>query len=227
MKIFITNQNRRNSVFLKHRLYGQTLNKHSDIDVRTFKNQFGTWRNAIEKSGLSLLKGTGRYNEDQLFQNLMKVWEYFGRRPKYREMFNSPSEISGTTYDYRFGSWKKALGDFLKWVKTNSNDTENIPDPIPEKQKLKQNEKKIISRLSDGMRDKRRTATPKQRWIVLNRDGFRCLKDGLTPSDGIKLEVDHIIPWSEGGRTIIENLRTLCNICNKGKSDTELEGQQS
>ncbi|MDR2876514.1 MAG: HNH endonuclease [Chromatiales bacterium] len=26
-------------------------------------------------------------------------------------------------------------------------------------------------------------------------------------------------PWSKGGETVIENLRTLCSLCNIGKSN--------
>ncbi|MGA3403370.1 MAG: HNH endonuclease [Acetobacteraceae bacterium] len=28
------------------------------------------------------------------------------------------------------------------------------------------------------------------------------------------LHVDHILPWSRGGKTREDNLRTLCEICN-------------
>lgn len=37
------------------------------------------------------------------------------------------------------------------------------------------------------------------------------------PCCGISL--DHIKPIAKGGKTEIENLRTLCDICNHGKQD--------
>lgn len=55
---------------------------------------------------------------------------------------------------------------------------------------------------------------------ILKRDNFKCVICGRTPKkDGITLHVDHIIPVSKGGKTEPENLRTLCSICNLGKSD--------
>lgn len=59
--------------------------------------------------------------------------------------------------------------------------------------------------------------TKSMRYDVLKRDGFRCKICGATEEDGIKLHVDHIIPVSKGGKTEMDNLRTLCNICNSGK----------
>ena len=37
--------------------------------------------------------------------------------------------------------------------------------------------------------------------------------------DNIELHIDHIIPWSKGGETVLENLQTLCSDCNLGKSN--------
>lgn len=57
------------------------------------------------------------------------------------------------------------------------------------------------------------------RYDVMMRDGFKCIICGATAADGVKLHVDHIIPISKGGLTEIDNLRTLCDRCNLGKSD--------
>lgn len=58
----------------------------------------------------------------------------------------------------------------------------------------------------------------KDRAIVL-REG-RCYMCGKTPrEDGIKLQVDHIIPRSWGGTNHISNLQPLCEQCNRGKKD--------
>lgn len=57
------------------------------------------------------------------------------------------------------------------------------------------------------------------RYDILKRDGFKCVLCGATVADGVKLHVDHIVPVSRGGKTVKENLRTLCDNCNLGKRD--------
>ena len=57
------------------------------------------------------------------------------------------------------------------------------------------------------------------RYDVLRRDGFRCVLCGMSSKDGAMLHVDHIIPVSKGGKTVMSNLRTLCEKCNIGKSN--------
>jgi 5-methylcytosine-specific restriction endonuclease McrA len=51
---------------------------------------------------------------------------------------------------------------------------------------------------------------------ILKRDKERCIKCGRNGKETL-LEVDHIIPVAEGGKTIAENLQTLCSQCNIGK----------
>jgi hypothetical protein len=61
--------------------------------------------------------------------------------------------------------------------------------------------------------------TPRQRYLVLERDNFSCQYCGVRASDGARLEVDHIKPKSLGGSGDPENLKTSCWSCNMGKSD--------
>lgn len=57
------------------------------------------------------------------------------------------------------------------------------------------------------------------RYDIMQRDGFRCVLCGSKASDDIRLHVDHVIPVSKGGKTVKNNLRTLCQSCNLGKRD--------
>lgn len=49
---------------------------------------------------------------------------------------------------------------------------------------------------------------------VLKRDGYRCTQCGST----VRLEVDHITPYSAGGKHEMSNLRTLCHRCHGTKT---------
>lgn len=61
--------------------------------------------------------------------------------------------------------------------------------------------------------------TRAMRYDVLRRDGFRCVKCGRGREDGVKLHVDHIKPVSRGGKSVMDNLQTLCEDCNCGKGN--------
>lgn len=57
------------------------------------------------------------------------------------------------------------------------------------------------------------------RWWVMTRDGYRCGVCGVAASDrpGVRLEVDHLVPRSQGGTDDPSNLLTMCRDCNQGK----------
>lgn len=62
--------------------------------------------------------------------------------------------------------------------------------------------------------EKGRPAIPRQlRQAVYERDGYACLHCGATE----RLPLDHIYPYSKGGRDTLENLQTLCKPCNSRK----------
>lgn len=60
------------------------------------------------------------------------------------------------------------------------------------------------------------------RFDLLKRDGYKCTICGRSASEGVKLEVDHIIPRSVGGSDDASNLQTLCFDCNRGRSNKKL-----
>jgi hypothetical protein len=61
--------------------------------------------------------------------------------------------------------------------------------------------------------------TADMRMKILRRDEFRCRMCGARREDGATLHVDHILPVSRGGTTVVGNLQTLCDTCNYGKSN--------
>jgi len=66
--------------------------------------------------------------------------------------------------------------------------------------------------------------TPKQKAIILKRDGYKCVICGRGKKEGVELQVDHIKPKYFGGKATIENGQTLCaqhNFIKKSLKQTE------
>jgi hypothetical protein len=61
---------------------------------------------------------------------------------------------------------------------------------------------------------------------VKRRDNYTCLCCGAT-GRGIRLQIDHIVPYNLGGETTVENSQTLCSVCNREKKLNELNFQQT
>ncbi|MFG1461765.1 HNH endonuclease [Xanthobacter sp. DSM 24535] len=67
----------------------------------------------------------------------------------------------------------------------------------------------------------RREECPEKEWIrlralVFARDGFACVYCG---AQGGNLHCDHVMPFSRGGRSALQNLATACDTCNSAKRD--------
>ena len=56
--------------------------------------------------------------------------------------------------------------------------------------------------------------------ILVEQWGVRCWGCGFEPPTAEFLELDHILPDSEGGSNELENRAPLCGPCNKRKSNT-------
>ena len=73
----------------------------------------------------------------------------------------------------------------------------------------------------DNIHRTSRAVSDSLRYKVLKRDNFKCCACGASPAKdpSVELHIDHIIPWSKGGETELDNLQVLCSKCNLGKSD--------
>lgn len=77
------------------------------------------------------------------------------------------------------------------------------------------------------MGENKRKSIPKSvRFEVFKRDSFKCQYCGASAPDVI-LEVDHIVPVSEGGENDMMNLITSCRDCNRGKGKKKLTDRQT
>jgi 5-methylcytosine-specific restriction endonuclease McrA len=177
------------------------------ISETTVSRHFGKWSSFCREAGLD-----SRYNRTKnrsvLLANLGKVWETLGRQPRAKEMKQPLSPISCSRYLKEFGNWYQTCLEFISWKSGMS--TKDIA-----------NESRDTTDIHSPQRKTKRGISLALRYDVLKRDGFRCVICGRSPAteSGVVLHIDHIQPWIKGGETKAENLQTLCEKCNLGKSD--------
>lgn len=178
--------------------------KHGCFDARNLARRFGTWNNAISVAGLEI-SNEGEYSDERLFANILVLWQHFGRQPRRAELAHPPSVISQSPYQRRFLSWTGALESFVSWANMAEVDNE-----------LSSAVAALENRPKTG-----RDPSLRLRFRVLLRDRFTCCSCGSSPATtlGTELQVDHILAWSKGGETTLENLQALCSKCNFGKSN--------
>jgi len=177
----------------------------------TLLRRFGSWNKALASAGLKVVL-TLNIENDVLFENLANVWQHLGRQPVGKDIDKSSghSQYSLGTYEKRFGSWNKALEAFIRYIDDSGNQAD-----VDEDKSLGKTEKIVRSGRSVRKINWRLRAT------VLIRDNCICRMCGSSPAKDSKvvLHVDHIKPWAKGGETELDNLQTLCSVCNIGKSD--------
>lgn len=205
----------------------EAFSRHGRVNVETIRRRFGSWWKALEKAGLPISNLGKRYSEDDYFENLLNVWTHHGRQPSYGEMDQPPSRIPSGAYEARWGTWRKALRAFVQRVNADRHQGPQPLVPVPREQqpalsgtRVNQTSPRMNSRLARSMEADRRSISLGLRYEVLRRDRFRCSLCGSSPASrlGCELHVDHIVPFSRGGKTVATNLRTLCSDCNLGKA---------
>lgn len=204
----------------------EVFNQHGRANAETIRRRFGSWWKALEVAGLPISNLGKRYSEGDYFENLLTVWTHYGRQPSYGEMDQPPSRIRSGAYEAHWGTWRKALRAFVDRVNADLQEGRRPPVPTPGKEssthsgtRLRRTPIQENDRVSRLTQADRRTISLGLRYEVLRRDRFRCSLCGASPASrlGCELHVDHVVPFSRGGKTVAANLRTLCSDCNLGK----------
>ena len=179
--------------------------KNGKYNSSTVIKHFGTWNSALKQ--LNLPVNNTFWNKKDLFINLETAWTKKGKQPSRRDMDNKElSYISSGAYLRAFGKWSTALTEFIEYI-NNASESINI---------LTHNDFQ-----NDKGHNTTRDINLRLRFFVMKRDNFKCCMCGRSPAttSGLELHIDHIVPWSKGGETVIDNLQTLCSECNLGKSN--------
>jgi len=184
------------------------VRQNTSFSERVLQRRFGSWRRALELAGLRISNFGRRYTDDECFENLLRVWTHYGRQPKYEEIEQPPSTVGPTAYEKRFGSWRKTLAAFVERV---NSVTDTAPPSEPSNDRP----------LKPTTTPRREKVPLRLRLKVLQRDRFRCVLCGDSPAGNpvCRLQVDHIVPVSKNGKTVMDNLRSLCGSCNIGRSN--------
>lgn len=198
--------------------------QYGQYSIDIFLRKYGSWNSALKAADLvpfdhPLGGGTkNRVSEYACLEEIERIWIMLGRQPTTTDIKNGISKYSLHTFERRFGSWRKALEFFVSYMNGEQEveKTDKIDDDI---------------QLSDDIQDRIENEMPRHktkrdinlrmRFLVMKRDNFKCCMCGRSPATtpGLELHIDHIVPWSKGGETVIDNLQTLCSDCNLGKSN--------
>lgn len=200
------------------------FSKIADVSGGLVKKRYGGWKKGLEvlrkrlqEKGLSLSPRPHApnriYSDKELFAEMERIWQKVGQRPSKTEWEMSEPRISYPCYKKRFGGWTNAC---LKFIEHKMGGDILAEDFVIVEQVSQQVGK------TDYKKESSRDIPLGLRLKVLSRDNFRCSFCGKSPATdfGTKLHIDHVTPFSKGGKSILENLQTLCEACNLGKSDT-------
>jgi hypothetical protein len=204
--------------------------------IGTFQKHIGRWRDAVALIG----RADGHlhprphltFTNEDFFAEMQRVWEILGRQPKSREMKQRGSKMSPQAFQVRFGSWMRAVHSFCEDRGSTDDRSEGSPpvgtaelasaaQPIPSIAH-EQTKEHVTEGVLVIHKTTPRAPSLRLRFKVFQRDRFTCRACGRSPAteNNVVLHIDHIIPYSGPGETILDNLQTLCGECNLGKSDS-------
>lgn len=189
-KYFDINCNEENLAF-----YEELINKYSAVEQG--KESYILERNSLIKS---------------VHNKIPKVIQYFSMNRLYHELGIKSFNLK----DKYYPSYK-----FLYISSGGNSSLECTVDfDISTLEKFTYYIASIIEKRNSTI-GQRQLMTRDLREQIKKRDRYKCAQCGISLKDEphLLLEIDHIIPVSKGGKTVPENLQTLCWRCNRSKSN--------
>ena len=204
---------------LKRKTITQTeYRKYGRHDKDRVSKHFNGWENALIAAGLEPTGNRHSISDEELLREIEDLWISLGRQPTTTDILKCSTKYSINTYLRHFGSWHNAMIAFVHWANDCQESGESLNETSSCQESLKK-EMKSVCHLTP------REVNLRLRFQVMQRDNFKCRICGASPATNpsITLHIDHIVPWSKGGETTLDNLQTLCSDCNLGKSNLELK----
>ena len=221
-----------------HRRHPEAILTYSSYEAQggtysrgVFTARLGGWTAAVNAVG-GISGEQARHSKAELFDEIQRLWELLGRQPKQVEMSRQGS-ISPKCYVREFGSWTKAIHAFCddrstveEVQSTITNANAQLDTAVSSVLVQNSGEARVATSHSVHITHKTgRTVSDRLRFKVFKRDCFMCALCGRSPARaaGLELEVDHVVAYSRGGETEVDNLQTLCKECNRGKADSTID----
>lgn len=202
-------------------LYNGAYFKKRDFDVNslTCKSSkvlsiFGSWSIALASIGVDSAPirelRKDRFEDAELLSELNRITIALGHRPSKSEWEAIDAKFSYTTIKERFHGWLNAC------LKSEELFADNR---VVNNDNVNSNSFKTVVRAK--AKENNRNIPLKVRLKVLQRDSYKCVLCGRSPASdsSVELHLDHIIPFSHGGKSEFNNLRTLCRECNIGRGN--------
>jgi hypothetical protein len=169
--------------------------------AESFRKQFGSWFHVLKLAGLQPSRPPMFIPEEDLFANIAVLWKRLRRQPVFDEMEIPFSKYCGQTYKNRFGTWRKALDKFARYV--------NSPKGAHLRMQIER---------GPVLRNPHRRQMGPYRMMhkAMERDHFSCRNCGRSPArNNVTLSVVADKPWQNSSKLVMDDVRTLCSLCIK------------
>lgn len=213
----------------KRTISGAEYQQYGIYSRSTCFHRFSSWNEALKQAGLEPYKKVPgkRINDEDMLKEIERIWIKLGRQPTYSDIRAGISQYSAHAYAEHFGGWRGALEAFVKYINEEEPATEYINEEESDDEAVVADEEEsrenIIRpvKINKSRHKTSRDVNYRLRFKVMQRDNFKCCLCGKSPAKdpSVELHIDHIFPWSKGGETVIDNLQTLCSVCNLGKGN--------